>query len=188
VRSRLRQLGSAERQRASEVISCTVLRQPEWEQAKDVLLYLSMADEVDTEGLIAAATAAGKRVYAPRIEGDQIVFRRISGHRRDLAPSRFGMMEPLLSAEAWQGWASADEPGPAMNTKVLVICPCRAIDREGHRLGRGGGYYDRFLAAAPANAVTIALAWRLQLIASVPMKNDDVPVSIVVTETEVIRP
>jgi 5-formyltetrahydrofolate cyclo-ligase len=94
----------------------------------------------------------------------------------DLLPGRFGIPEPD-GDDGGQGEAVFFE---------LVVVPGMAFDRDGYRLGRGGGYYDRFLSAARFRAaVGLAFAW--QLLPELPRDPWDVPVGAVATEEGVIR-
>ena len=84
-------------------------------------------------------------------------------------------------------------PDPARSEEVdpaeldLVLCPCTAYDGEGHRLGMGGGYYDRFLPRC-VNAVTAAVAFEKQRAGHVPMDGYDRGVDMVITEQSMVRP
>jgi 5,10-methenyltetrahydrofolate synthetase len=109
-------------------------------------------------------------VALPRVEGDRLVFHAVSVADR-LARGRFGMREPDPN-EALQIF-------PAEGDTILV--PGVAFDRRGGRLGRGGGFYDRFLAQWP-DVRRVGIAFSEQLVAAVPREIHDVPVDAVVTE------
>lgn len=86
----------------------------------------------------------------------------------------------------WTGWSPAGEPGPrlgldAIAAAALVLVPAFAVDPAGHRLGRGGGSYDRALARLPAGTPVAALLYREELLPEVPVESWDRPVSSVVT-------
>ena len=66
-----------------------------------------------------------------------------------------------------------------------VILPALAVDRNGNRLGFGAGYYDRFL--TDVHLPTIALAYDFQIVGEIPAESTDIPVSFIVTESEIIR-
>jgi len=111
---------------------------PRWDSFRSVLAFFSMKDEIDTRPVMETVLAAGKSLFAPRIEGDALVFYRIS--RNDLLKPR-GYREP--EANPFLALCREDFP-------VLVLTPGLAFDRGLNRLGRGRGYYDRFFASLDA--------------------------------------
>ncbi len=151
----------------------------EYAVAGGVLLYASMPDEIDTSWLIDAALAAGKRVFLPLCDGsrDEMSAVRIGDRESDLRPGRFGILEP-------RGGLPACAPGEI----DFVLVPGRAFDAECRRLGRGRGFYDRFLSeAASGGACSAAAALDLQVFPEVPAGDHDLPVDIVVTESREFR-
>jgi 5-formyltetrahydrofolate cyclo-ligase len=96
----------------------------------------------------------------------------------ELVTNRFGIGEPP---------ADRRDDRPATDLDVVVV-PCVALDRNGNRLGFGAGFYDRALAAADAQPLTVAVAFGRQVVAELPRREWDVPVGVVLTEDEVIRP
>jgi 5-formyltetrahydrofolate cyclo-ligase len=151
-----------------------------WAAADTVLCFLSMPHEIRTGSLIAAARAAGKRVAVPRIEGDDIRFLVMPEQARGLEHDRWGI--PVPGAD----WPVLDL---SPSHRVLVAAPGLAFDREGNRLGRGKGYYDRFLVAARAKVpgiTTIAVCLSEQIVAEVPHEARDQRLDGIVTENETI--
>lgn len=109
---------------------------PAWQQAGTVFCFVSMRDEPDTLLILQQALADGRRLCVPRcLPGDegQMDIVEITS-LNDLQPGRYGILEPS------GGRVTTLEPG------ALALIPCLAADRQGVRLGRGAGYYDRFLA------------------------------------------
>ena len=166
-----------ERASLSKRIVERILTLPEYRKAKTVMLYRSVRGEVQLDGLIAPSLAAGKRLAFPRCGADRTM--------RALCPQ---------SEDAWlPGAFGIPEPDPARSEEVdpaeldLVLCPCTAYDGEGHRLGMGGGYYDRFLPRC-VNAVTAAVAFEKQRAGHVPMDGYDRGVDMVITEQSMVRP
>ena len=154
-----------------------------WTGADTVLCFLSMPHELRTGTLIARARKSGKRVAVPRIEGDDIRFLVMPEQARGLERDRWGIPVP-----------DADWPALvlARTDRVLVAAPGLAFDREGNRLGRGKGYYDRFLARARREApglTVIGVCLSEQLVPEVPHGESDQRLDGIVTENEaIIRP
>jgi 5-formyltetrahydrofolate cyclo-ligase len=150
---------------------------PEFRAARSFLLYAPMPDEVDITPLIDELLASGRCVFLPVCRPGRAEFDAVSIRSRaeDLAPGRFGIMTP--------------RPGlvPADSGDVdFTLVPGLAFDRRGYRVGRGGGYYDRFLAKLGDRAVRAALALDFQLFATVPAAGHDQQVDLIVGESEVI--
>ncbi|MDA7960059.1 MAG: 5-formyltetrahydrofolate cyclo-ligase [Nitrosopumilus sp.] len=127
--------------------------------------YWSTGSEVPTRGIIQDIMSGGREVLLPRVEGDLIRFRRVTG-MQDLEEGAFGIMEPRASC-------GAAEPD-------LVLVPAVGLAPDGSRLGYGRGYYDRYLAGS--GAVSVALALEKQVISRIPAEPHDVGVSWIVTE------
>ena len=101
--------------------------------AQTIMAYYSLPDEVNTHGLIDELVAEGKTVLLPKVTGaDTMEVRRYTG-RTDLQEGAYHILEPV--GEPFTDFASID----------LILVPGLAFDAAGHRLGRGRGYYDRFL-------------------------------------------
>ena len=101
--------------------------------AQTIMAYYSLPDEVNTHGLIDELVAEGKTVLLPKVTGtDTMELRRYTG-RADLQEGTYHILEPV--GEPFTDYAAID----------LILVPGLAFDAVGHRLGRGRGYYDRFL-------------------------------------------
>jgi len=160
----------------SDSIQAKALKLPQYLAARSVALYSPVHNEVDTEAILENALAAGKQVYFPRLNrGDRAEFVQVFS-RADLFVRRFGIAEPagtnVLSLE--------DSAG------LSVFIPGVLFDRRGHRLGRGGGWYDRALAQFGNRGVFIGLAYEIQIVESVPVESWDQKVHYVITENRVI--
>jgi len=137
--------------------------------AKTVVAYYSLEDEVDTHGLIDELLAEGKTVFLPKVVSDyEMVLCKYTG-TESLQKGAFGIMEPI-----------GDEMTIGTNIDVVLV-PGMAFDEKGHRLGRGKGYYDRFLSTLPEpHPHLIGVCFDFQKVDSVPTEACDIPVDLVV--------
>jgi 5-formyltetrahydrofolate cyclo-ligase len=150
----------------------------EFRSSSTVMIYLPMPRELDTAPLALAAWQDGKTVVAPRVFWGQrhmIPVLCQSLNDKDLSPGRFGVREPLEG-----------EPWP-LEEIDLVVAPALAFDRRGHRLGRGGGFYDRFLASPLLKAAACGLGFAEQVVEELPIADNDHRLDILVTDKEVLR-
>ena len=140
---------------------------PAWQKADAVFAFAAMKDEPDTTPILRRALADGKALCLPRcLPGDGGRMELIAGHGpEELRPGRYGILEPAGKERA--------VPGPG----TLALIPCLAADRLGTRLGRGAGYYDRFLAQFAATGGTRLLICPAALIFTDPLPRDpwDIP-------------
>jgi 5-formyltetrahydrofolate cyclo-ligase len=154
-----------------------LVRLPAWKEADVVLAFLSMPHEIDTAPIIAAARARSVPVAVPLIEAGDIRFVILPPGAGDLPRDRWGI--PVPDA----GWPVLD---PAAVQRPFVATPGLAFDRQGNRLGRGRGYYDRFLRRAREAAerlVAIGICFSGQVVDELPHGPNDQLVEGVVTET-----
>ncbi|MDR0707650.1 MAG: 5-formyltetrahydrofolate cyclo-ligase [Treponema sp.] len=165
MRQRMRNLkpSSAETYSAG-VVACGIGEFPCWKQHETVLLFLSMKYEIDTGPLLERALYEGKDVFAPKIINDKLQFFQIFEHDRTgrWEAGAFGIREP----------ASRKALSPR-HFPCLIITPGLAFDRNGNRLGRGKGYYDRFFAELDAQNLpyfSVGFCMPSQIVDRVPAK------------------
>jgi 5-formyltetrahydrofolate cyclo-ligase len=172
-----RSLPLEEAQKKSERIGATVRTLPEYKSAKTILFYVSAKkNEVDTHALIREALSKGVKALVPVTDFDmnELIVSELLD-MKELAPARFGLLEPGGDAIRPANPAEAD----------IIIVPGVAFDRECRRIGFGGGYYDRLL--SDGGAVSIALSYEGQMVERVPTDSRDLPADIIVTEIQVYR-
>jgi 5-formyltetrahydrofolate cyclo-ligase len=181
VRSILCRMQHEERARKSGLIATNLYSIPGWKEARSVFIFLSMPDEVNTQTIIDHAIEQGKLVAVPRVTEDEILFHDCFRTRRFL-DSKIGIREP-----------SPDEPvlkPEEIDMPLLVVTPGLAFDREKQRLGRGRGYYDRFLAYLRSNPrirfISAAVCYSEQLFDSIPVYEHDEKVDCIVTDRELV--
>ena len=138
---------------------------PLYQHAKTIYGYLPYNQEVRTVPMLEQAIQDGKRVAVPKVIGDDMKFIYLD----DLSmvePGYCGIPEPIDDGP------EADDP------TALVLMPGLAFDSEGHRIGYGGGFYDRFLANEPGHP-TLALCYEFQMVDHLETEEFDVPVDCV---------
>lgn len=128
--------------------------------ADTLLLYYPLKDEIDIKPLY----SLDKRIFLPVIENNEMLFRRYDG---DLKKGKFGIMEP--TGEYY-----------TIGSNDLMIVPAVAYDRDGYRLGRGKGFYDRFL--ADKKIKTIGVVSKLRIVSDVFREANDIKVDFIITD------
>ena len=136
-----------------------------YRKAKTIYGYLPYNQEVRTVPVLEQALRDGKRVAVPKCYGSEMKFIYLEDLTR-VAPGYAGIPEPI-----------ADEP-VAEDETALVLMPGLAFDRQGHRIGYGGGFYDKFLSREP-NHPTVALCYDFQLLPHLDTEEHDIPVDTV---------
>ena len=168
-RACLEGLSPRQRRESDDALFARFLSLPQVEAADTLLLYHGMGAEPDTARLFPALWARGKRLCLPRCLPGHGMEARLIRPDSVLVPHRYGMLEP-----------GADCPPVERDAIDLVLVPGLAFDSSGGRLGRGGGYYDRFLAHYRGAAVLVCRERLLRQ--EIPFGIHDYPVPWVVTE------
>ncbi len=137
-----------------------------YREAKTIYGYLPYNQEVRTVPMLERALKEGKRVAVPKVYGDTMKFIYLE-NLSQVAKSEMGIPEPI-----------ADGP-VADDRTALVLMPGVAFDETGHRIGYGGGYYDKFLSAEPHHP-TVALCYDFQMFAHLDTESFDIPVDQVI--------
>ena len=162
----LRAVPQDDAERASRNVLTKLECLEQWKKSDIVLAFLSMDDEIDTVPILRRVLEQGKMLAVPKVAGDDLVFYQITDIKKDTAPGAFGILEPV--------------PGlPEMNIKTLsgrhsvALVPGLAFDKENFRLGRGKGFYDRFLASAGDSVYKVGIGYSFQLVERVPKEEHD---------------
>lgn len=136
-----------------------------YRNAKTIYGYLPYNQEVRTVPMLEQALKDGKKVAVPKCYGDEMKFIYLDDLTQ-VAPGYAGIPEPIAD-------------GPVADDKTaLVLMPGLAFDRQGHRIGYGGGFYDKFLAAEPDHP-TLALCYDFQMLPHLETESHDIPVDYV---------
>ena len=170
----LRNQKEEERLIKSLAISDRLFKMPELQAAKTVLFYASFDGEVETFEMMKKALNLGKIIGLPGIIGGQpdIVPTRVTSLEDDLQAGPYGIQQPRM-----------DRINRIANDDIdLIVVPGIAFDRKNNRLGRGGGYYDRFLRGFSKRTFTVGLAFDFQVLDALPdVKDHDIPVDCVLS-------
>ena len=157
------------RERSARAIVGALLSMEAYRKAECVCCFVGTGAEIDTYPLLRDALSHGKRLCVPLCMGRGVMDMRLVASLDDLSPGLMGIPEP-----------SADAPTVAPSEIGLLVTPCLAADRRGRRLGRGGGYYDRFLSQYRGAAVLLCRERLLQN--RIPVDAHDIPVRPVLSE------
>jgi 5-formyltetrahydrofolate cyclo-ligase len=166
-------LTADQRAAAGRAIRDALLALPQVQMAGTVAAYYSIGAEPDTHGLVYALWKRGSYVLLPRLRPDMDLDWASYEGPDSLHAGPRGLTEPT---EASRGVA-------AVSRADLVIVPALAVDRQGVRLGRGGGSYDRALARVGPQVPTIALLYDAELLDEVPAAAHDQRVRLVASPT-----
>lgn len=155
IKARLSGMSAELKRNKSEQICADIIASGILEECYDVMLYNALASEVDVQALIDYCYELDIRVYLPRVVGDRI---EVVAYTDKMNVGAYGILEPT---------------GDAINPDLdLVIVPVMGIDVQGNRLGKGKGYYDRFL--ADNDVMKIAVAFSEQVLESIPVEPNDI--------------
>lgn len=182
IRARLACLPPEDIGEKSKIITGKIIRLKEWKEADIVLLYLPMECEADTLQLIHTALAEGKDVAVPRMRhGNIMYFHFIENVEGPWQEHEYGIKEPHPDLPVL-------DPNNCPDQKMFMIVPGLAFDRSCNRLGRGKGFYDRYLSMGCENLTAYGICFDDQLVDKVPTSDHDRKVDGVVTEKEIIVP
>lgn len=166
IRARKRAMTEEDILRRSEILAEKFARSNAYRAAKTIYGYLPYNQEVRTVPMLRRALEEGKRVAVPKVYGDDM---------------KFIYLDDL--SQVAKGYAGIPEPvadGPvAQDETALVLMPGLAFDRAGHRIGYGGGFYDKFLAREPHHP-TVALCYDFQVMDRLETEEFDIPVNLVI--------
>ncbi len=166
-------LDPVQRDQASRAIVSLLTQLPEYSTSKIVGLYAASHGEAELHLFFDRCVADGKACYFPRLEGHGLVFHRVCNWA-DLAPAEYGILAP-------QGNSTLLDPEHC----DLMVVPGVAFDRRGNRLGRGKGFYDRYLPKVGGCRIGVCL--NKFIIEDIPHEPHDVRMDLLVTESGVMR-
>ncbi|MHC4443491.1 MAG: 5-formyltetrahydrofolate cyclo-ligase [Planctomycetota bacterium] len=149
----------------------------EYTRSETIMVFLSLPTEVDTTPLVHHAWRNRKQVLAPKVNWEQRRMLPIEIHSLsdNLSESSLGIREPANGV-----------PMPIVNIGMVIV-PGIGFDQHGNRIGRGRGFYDRFLAHEGWQGVSCGLAMEEQVVEEVPMSEHDMGIDMLVTDAAVRR-
>ena len=165
------------RARKSEQIVKAFLQSASYQKASYLFSYIPFGDEPDIRMILSTALQDGKKVAVPKTFTDRkVMIPYLFTGWEDLVPGVYGILEP-----------DPERTEMADPEKIdLIVMPGVAFDRQGGRLGYGGGYYDRFLAGLPKRPLMMAPCFSEQVLDEVPMEKHDFRVDGLVTDQVLI--
>lgn len=165
IRSRKRAMTEEEILSRSDALGKLFAQSEAYRNAKTIYGYLPYNQEVRTVPMLEQALKDGKRVAVPKCYGEEMKFIYLTDLTQ-VAPGYANIPEPIANEPI------ADDP------TALVLMPGLAFDSQGHRIGYGGGFYDKFLSAEP-NHPTLALCYEFQMLPHLETEEHDIPVDTV---------
>ena len=165
IRAQKRAMTEAQIEEKSRILGEKFRACPQYARAKTVYGYLPYNQEVRTVPMLRQALLDGKAVAVPKVYGDEMKFLWLDDLNRTVSGA-YSIPEPV-----------GDEPEAADET-ALILMPGLAFDPQGHRIGYGGGFYDKFLSREP-NHPTVALCYDFQVLPELETEEFDIPVDTV---------
>lgn len=156
------------------------LESPLYRYAPLILAFVSIGTEIETHSLITRMLNDKKNVAIPETTDTSMTFRLLSQNtplNKQLRRGNFGIEEPVRSLKP-----VTPESLPA---GTVILVPGLAFSDDGSRLGKGKGYYDKFIERVPAEVVLVGYAFRLQTAETVPCEDHDKKVDYIVTEEKI---
>jgi 5-formyltetrahydrofolate cyclo-ligase len=177
LRGKLAAMSDQERHAKSVAAGSLITSSPEFDAAQVVMLYLSMAHEVDTAPIALRCWQAGKTVVVPKVSWDQrrMLPTEITSLTTGLTVTGAGVREPVSGMPIPAGMID------------LVIVPGMGFTESGHRIGRGMGFYDRFLGQGEFIGLSCGLGFEEQIVAEIPMLEHDMALSMLATDRGIRR-
>jgi len=202
-----RELTAVQLEEKSRSIAAKICALDVYKKCRAVYIYLDCRKEPKTGDIIDRAWADGKKVCVPKIvpagpegrsaEGKaaeengngmqdrKMIFCPLKSFD-ELSPGFFGILEPKAACGCSDGSDGSGDTSGVKDKDILVVMPGVAFDRRRHRIGYGGGFYDRFL-ERHADMHTAALAFDFQVFSEVPCEDNDISPGMLITESELIQ-
>ncbi|MFR9651292.1 MAG: 5-formyltetrahydrofolate cyclo-ligase [Rikenellaceae bacterium] len=168
IRQQQANLTAERREAASKCIFAAIESANEFIESNYIAIYHALADEIPTMEVIERWSEMGKTVLLPRVEGEQMQFYR--ANNTELKAGSYGILEPQVG-----------EPVDAKQIELMVV-PGVAFCRDGRRLGRGKGYYDRYLSKCANSLYKIGVCFNHQIVENIPCDIHDISMNVVLSD------
>ncbi len=159
-----------------EEIAAVIFNSDEWKSSEVVFVFVSLKNEVDTYPMLFGALESGKKLCVPRITGDGMMEAVEIKKLSELESGKFGILEPISSC-----------PSVKKEQIDLMLLPCLAADENGGRLGKGGGFYDRFCEKTDCRKIILCPEALMMKNGEIIMQEHDVAADAVATQTRMIK-
>lgn len=170
IKEKINKMTAAQKELQSLRICEKIVATPEWESVENLLLYAALPDEVDLGVLFVSALSSGKTIWLPVVDGEILRIRKYEEGKLSVSEG-FHIVEPTEESTELQ---------PCDFGKIdLAIVPGRAFTMEGDRMGRGKGYYDRFL--SQASCKTFGVGFDCQIVETIPVEQWDKKMDRIIT-------
>jgi len=176
IRTVLQKISPAMRLSASAQIRTRLKEQPFWRDAASILFFAPIPDEVDVWPLLEETLAGGKIIALPRFDpgSNDYLACRVQNPQNEIGPGQYGIREPVAGC-----------PEIPLERLGLILVPGVAFDPQGHRLGRGRGYYDRLL--PEILGIKCGVAFDEQMVPKVPADRHDMRMDFILTPTQCVK-
>jgi len=177
LREKLAAISPEQRHTLSQTACSLVATLPEFHQANTVMLFLSTPHEIDTASLAIKCWQEGKTVLVPKVSWEQrrMLPVEINSLQTNMTVTGAGVREPV-----------SGKPVPVQFVDFVIV-PGLGFSNTGYRIGRGMGFYDRFLAQSEFIGISCGLAFEDQILPDLPVLDHDVPLSMLVTNQGIRR-
>ncbi len=160
----------------SESLTRNLISSTIWKESKEIFLYISFKSEVETDQIILEGKKSGKSIFAPRINNKNMKFYRIDNiNSEDLIKNSYGILEPPSGLK---------EAFPIKSSLMLI--PGVAFNLKGERLGRGGGFYDRYLKEFP-DIIKTGTTFEIQICDNLPTDDWDQNMDYLLTDKKLYK-
>jgi len=178
MRAVVRAMSDSQRCAASEAACERIARLPAFASAHTIMLYLPLSAEADCTALLQQCLKEGRHVCVPLVDWSACRMEPVS---------LTSLEDGALIMDEHRVRVPRDSQPVSANSIDVVIVPGLAFDASCRRLGRAGGFYDRFLARLPSATTTIGLAFEAQIVEDLPVASHDMGVHMVATEQRLIE-
>lgn len=158
-----------------------LIKSPQYQQSESILAYAALAQEFSLDQLIPQALDGGKKIFLPKSfpHNYSMEFYQLKNHlpySQQVVSGNYGIREPISGLPKYED-----------SDKTLVLVPGLAFTRTGQRLGKGKGFYDRFLAQLnPQQCVFMGVCYQCQILEQIPTEETDIQLDFLLTPMEVI--